>query len=437
MDHRRRHFSIPILAWTARAILLGLLIGPVISLLTFLVAMAGEIRTHHQWILLLIPLGALVTALLYQKLGPYLKDGGSQVIDLINQGILDIAHPTSIGYEKDRDAHKQKISTKMAPLLLLNTFITHLVGASGGKEGVGVQVGASIGSYCSRLETRFLHRPQSIQQKGIWLISGAGAAFGALFNAPIAGTLFGMQFSNPRVNRTDALLPCLTASFTACMVSQALHTHTLVPVRAEAFPLDFPTLLILLALSILLGLASRLFCHLIHLTKTLFSRITANPYKKALLASTLLLLASLGIFALTGSFAYNGLSLDLIIEAEYGTTSNFAPLFKLLLTALTIGSGFVGGEVIPILVIGATSGAIFGQFLPIPVSALSMFGAIGMLSGSTKLPLACFVLGLELYGFGNPTSLFFVCSVAYLFSGRLSIYERQIVPVVIDPAWDV
>ncbi len=439
MNLTRRNFSIPLVAWTVRAVVLGMLVGPVISLLTFLVAEAGSIRSNHPWLHFLIPLGALLTAFLYQKLGPYLKDGGSQVIDLINQGILDIAHPTSIGYEKDRDAHKQKISTKMAPLLLFNTFITHLVGASGGKEGVGVQVGASIGSYCSRLEMQMLHQGQrqSIQQKGIWLISGAGAAFGALFNAPIAGTLFGMQFSNPRVNRTDALLPCLTASFTACMVSKALHTHTLVPVTAEAFTLDLSTLLILLAYSILLGLASRLFCHLIHLTKSLFSRITTNPYKKALLASSLLLLASIVIYLVTGTFAYNGLSLDLIIEAEYGTTSKFAPLFKLLLTALTIGSGFAGGEVIPILVIGATTGALFGALLPIPVSALSMFGAIGMLSGSTKLPLACFVLGLELYGFGNPTSLFFVCCIAYLFSGRLSIYERQIVPEIIDPAWDV
>ncbi|NLE14814.1 MAG: chloride channel protein [Spirochaetales bacterium] len=437
MNQSRRNFSIPILAWTVRAVVLGLLVGPVISLLTFLVAQAGSIRTTHPWLHFLMPLGALLTALLYQKLGPYLRDGGSQVIDLINQGILDIAHPTSIGYEMDRDAHKQKISTKMAPLLLFNTFITHLVGASGGKEGVGVQIGASIGSYCSRLEMRMLGQRQSIQQKGIWLISGAGAAFGALFNAPIAGTLFGMQFSNPRVNRTDALLPCLTASFTACMASQALHTHTLVPVTAEAFALDLPTLLILLAYSILLGFASRLFCHLIHLTKSLFSRLTSNPYKKALIAGSLLLLASIVIYLVTGTFAYNGLSLNLIIEAEYGNTSKFAPLFKLLLTALTIGSGFVGGEVIPILVIGATTGALFGTLLPIPVSALSMFGAIGMLSGSTKLPLACFVLGLELYGFGNPTSLFFVCSIAYLFSGRLSIYERQIVPQIIDPDWDV
>ncbi|MEA4860461.1 MAG: chloride channel protein, partial [Sphaerochaeta sp.] len=178
-------------------------------------------------------------------------------------------------------------------------------------------------------------------------------------------------------------------------------------------------------------------CHLIHLTKVLFAKVTPNPYKKALLASTLLLIASLIIRWISGSFAYNGLSIDLIIDAEYGNTHMLAPLYKLILTALTIGSGFVGGEVIPILVIGATTGSLFAPFLPIPVSALSMFGAIGMLSGSTKLPLACFVLGLELYGFGNPTALFLVCSVAYIFSGRLSIYERQIIPDGLDASWDV
>lgn len=437
METRKRLFTIPVVAWTLRALILGCAVGPVIALLTFLVERAGMIRVANPLIIFAIPLGALLTALLYQKIGSYLKEGGSQVIDMINQGILDIAHPTSIGYQQDQTIHQQRISTKMAPLLLINTFITHLVGASGGKEGVGVQVGASIGSYLGRFEEKLLHTPKPIHQKGIWLISGAGAAFGALFNAPIAGTLFGMQFSNPRVNRTDALLPCLVASFTACMVSQALHIKTLVPVSATSFPLDLQTILMLLIMSILMGLASRVFCHLIHLTKTFFAKITPNPYKKALLASSLLLIASLIISQISGTFAYNGLSIELIIDAEYGNTSMFAPLYKLILTVLTIGSGFVGGEVIPILVIGATTGSLFAPFLPIPVSALSMFGAIGMLSGSTKLPLACFVLGLELYGFGNPTALFLVCSVAYIFSGRLSIYERQIIPDGLDASWDV
>ena len=437
METRKRLFTIPVVAWTLRAIIMGCVVGPAIALLTYLVSLASGIRAAHPFILFAIPLGALSTALLYQKIGPYLREGSSQVIDMINQGILDIAHPTSIGYKQDQSAHEQRISSKMLPLLLVNTFITHLVGASGGKEGVGVQIGASIGSIMGRIEERLLNTPKPIHQKGIWLISGAGAAFGALFNAPIAGTLFGMQFSNPRVNRTDALLPCLVASFTACIVSQAMHMKTLVPVSATSFPLDLKTIGMLLILSLIMGLVSRLFCHLTHLTKAFFTKITPDPYKKALLASTILLLASLILYRISGSYAYNGLSIEQILEAEYGPTSPLAPLYKRTLTALTIGRGFVGGEVIPILVIGATAGSIFAPFMPIPVSALSMFGAIGMLSGSTKLPLACFVLGLELYGFGNPTALFLVCSASFIFSGRLSIYERQIIPDGLDASWDV
>lgn len=437
MQKRKRYFTVPVLAWSVRAIMMGCIVGPTIALLTYLVSLAGNIRTANPLVLYAIPIGALLTTLLYQRIGSYLKEGSSQVIDMINQGIMDIAHPTSIGYKQDQNAQKHRISSKMAPLLLVNTFITHLVGASGGKEGVGVQIGASIGSYMGRIEERVFHTPKPIHQKGIWLISGAGAAFGALFNAPIAGTLFGMQFSNPKVNRTDALLPCLIASFTACIVSQAMNMKTLVPVSATSFPLNLQTILMLLIMSIIMGLVSRLFCHLIHLTKGFFSKVAPNPYKKALLASVSLLLASLVIYRISGTYAYNGLSIGLILEAEYGTTDVFAPLYKLILTALTIGSGFVGGEVIPILVIGATTGSLFASFMPIPVSALSMFGAIGMLSGSTKLPLACFVLGLELYGFGNPTALFLVCSISFIFSGRLGIYERQIIPEGLDADWEV
>ena len=440
MNSNRKSLSEQVLVWTLRSLILGLVIGPVIALLSKAVGIVSSFRETYPVLVLALPLGAFITALLYQKVGPYLKEGGSQVIDMINQGILDIAHPTSIGYKTDQCVHSSNISTKMAPLLFISTCITHLVGASGGKEGVGVQIGASIGSYLNRFEAYVFNSENStatIKQKGIWLISGAGAAFGALFNAPIAGTLFGMQFSSPRVNRTDAMLPCLISSFTACIVSQALNTCTLMPVKAEAFNVDTKTLLILTALAVIFGLASRLFCYIIHKTKEILAKITPNPYKKVLISSFLLLLCSLAIYALTGSFQYNGLSTDLIIQAELGNSSLAAPFLKLLLTALTIGAGFMGGEVIPILVIGATFGSLFTSFLSIPVSALSMFGAIGMLSGSTKLPLACFVLGLELFGFGNPVPLFLVCSIAYIASGKLGIYEKQIVPQVIGESWDV
>jgi H+/Cl- antiporter ClcA len=423
------------LIWILRALILGLCVGLAISALTLCIGWATSFREGHPFLLFFIPAGAVLTALLYAKVGPYLKDGASQVIQMINLGIIDIAHPSSIGFKQDPESHYGKISTKMAPLLFVNTFITHLVGASGGKEGVGVQIGASIGSNLNRFERYLFYRSGTevdMKQQGIWLICGAGAAFGALFNAPVAGTLFGLQFSSPRENRTDALLPCLVASVTACLLGQALEVHTFRPLSVEPFPLTLTTLLALSAMAIAFGLFSRLFCLIVHLSKSLFAKIRRRLLLRAFVASTCLLFATLIIYAFTGTFQYNGLSMDLIVQAQLGGTSPASPLFKLLLTALTLGSGFVGGEVIPILVIGATSGSLFAGLTTIPVSAMAMFGSIGMLSGSTKLPLACFVLGLELFGYANPLSLFLVASLSFVASGRLGIYEKQILPEGVD-----
>jgi H+/Cl- antiporter ClcA len=425
--------------WIARSLILGFAVGPIIALLTKIVEIGAELHTRHPYLLFAIPLGALATALLYQKLGPYLKEGNNQVITMINQGIVDMAHPTSIGYENDQERHFNRISTKMAPLLLVNTFITHLVGASGGKEGAGVQLGSSIGSYFEGMEKRIFHRQDTkllANQRGIWLISGAGAAFGALFNAPVAGTLFGLQFSSPRVNRTDAILPCFLSSTTSCLVSQALHIHTLAPIQVENIEVNLNSLSYLILLSLVLGLISRLFCSIIHLTKKLLGRVSPKPMVQVLLSSLLLLGLSVAIFLSTNSNEYIGMSTNLIRKAGLGTSQNIAPILKLLLTALTIGSGFVGGEVIPIMVIGATTGSFFAHFIPLSFSSMAMFGAIGMLSGATKLPLACFVLGLELFGYGNPLTLFLVCTLSYVASGKLGIYEKQIAPVSIDETWE-
>ncbi len=419
------------LIWVLRSLILGLAVGLAISALTLSIGWASSVRESHPFLLLFIPVGAVLTAFLYAKVGPYLKDGASQVIQMINLGIQDIAHPSSMGFKQDPHSHYSKISTKMAPLLFVNTFITHLVGASGGKEGVGVQIGASIGSNLNRFERYLFYRNSpSVDMKGqgIWLISGAGAAFGALFNAPVAGTLFGLQFSSPRENRTDALLPCLLSSTTACLLGQAIKVHTFRPLVVENFPLTLTTLLALSVVAIAFGLFSRLFCLAVHLSKSLFAKIRRNLLLRALVASSCLLVATLIIYAFTGSFQYNGLSMDLIVQAQLGKTTAIAPLLKLLLTALTLGSGFVGGEVIPILVIGATSGSLLSNLTSIPVSTMAMFGSIGMLSGSTKLPLACFVLGLELFGYANALPLFLVASLSFVASGKRGIYEKQILP---------
>ncbi len=413
------------LGWTSRALVVGLLTGPVITLLAAMITAASQTRHANPWLILTIPIGAVFTTYLFYTLGPHLQQGSIRIMSLIAKSENEIDQARLRTFTEDVANEEKPISTTLAPLLMITTFITHLVGASGGKEGVGVQVGSSIASYVGEAESRLRRRSFGLHHQGLYLISGASAGFGALFNAPVAGVLFGLQFTNPRINRIDAFLPALVASYTATFVSQKLNIPIIETALCDALPFTLSNILLVLVVSIIFGLISRLFCTSIHHVRHLVATLTPNPYLRALFSSTLLLAASLAIYLATGSFEYNGLSTHLIKAAGLGTTGALGPLFKLILTILTIASGFIGGEVVPILVIGATTGSLLATTFGASTATMAMLGAVGMLSGATKLPLACFALGLELFGFTSPSMLFFACAVSYFISGPASIYKAE------------
>jgi len=413
------------LAWTVRALFVGLATAPAIALLTALINIASQTRHHNSWLIIAIPIGAVVTTFLFSSLGPHLQQGSIRIMSVIAKSEGEMEGSPLLTYTEDVANHERPISTKLAPLLLATTFITHLVGASGGKEGVGVQIGSSLASYIGEAENRLRRRDFALHHQGVYLICGAAAGFGALFNAPIAGVLFGLQFSNPRINRIDAFLPALIASYSATLLAKHLSVPVIETVTADKLPFTMGNLLTLLLIAILFGLLSRLFCTLIHHTRRITQSLSPNPYLRTLFTSTLLLGASLAISLIVGSFEFNGLSTHLIKEAGLGNIHPLSPLFKFVLSMLTIASGFIGGEVVPILVIGATAGSLLAPLLSLSPATLSMLGAIGMLSGATKLPLACFALGLELYGYPSASMLFFVCAVSYFISGPASIYRQH------------
>ena len=401
--------------WILRAVILGICVGWTMWALSTSVAWVTAFRITHPLLIGLIPVGALTTYLLYRYLGPHLRSGTALVIGMINNGISGSAHTND----------SQNISVKMAPLLFFNTVLSHLVGASTGKEGAGVQIGSSIGNYLSHVEDILL--PKKWEQhdattQGVWLIMGAGAAFGALFNAPVAGMLFGLQFSAPGVNRTDAYIPCVVASLSACLFShEVMHTSTLAPALAPAVAPTAAVLASLTILAILMGLFCKLFLTLGRAYKSFLESHIKKEAKRVLIASLIVLCCSLFCYPLLGGFPLNGLSSDLIGK----TVPWYVPLLKMLLTVLSSGAGFVGGEVIPVVVLGSTFGSLFTPFMPIPTQAMALFASMGMLSAATKLPFVCAMLGLELFGYANPALTFFVCLVSFAVSGGLGIYGGQ------------
>lgn len=103
----------------------------------------------------------------------------------------------------------------------------------------------------------------------------------------------------------------------------------------------------------------------------------------------------------------------------------FSWFWKLIYTAITLGTGFKGGEVTPLFYIGATLGNTLAGILNAPVSLFAALGFIAVFAGATNTPLACTLMGIEL--FGAEYSLFFAvaCFTAYIFSGKAGIYSSQ------------
>ena len=100
-------------------------------------------------------------------------------------------------------------------------------------------------------------------------------------------------------------------------------------------------------------------------------------------------------------------------------------LWKIIFTTITIGTGFKGGEVTPLFYIGATLGNVLADILNAPISLFAALGFIAVFAGATNTPVACTMMGAEL--FGGTYILFFAiaCFVAYLCSGNSGIYGAQ------------
>lgn len=406
-----------------RGLFTGLLAGLAVSLYSRVISLASTLNSSLLWPIVLIPAGAVATQYMYKRLGQRYKNSTLSAIDDINT---------------HRNAHKnwaesqipQEISPRLGLIAFLGAFITHFTGASGGKEGAGVQLGLACSSVIERCETyanHLLHR-QHDNRSDYYLMCGAAAAFSSLFNAPIAGLLFGTMLASPRATRLDAWLCTLCASFTGALVSQATGTHVL---EIPAFiPLDVTgaNLAKVVIFALLTGLYSRLFCWALRSIRGLFRKRIKNEYVLVGLPATILLALSLVTYSIFGSFRYNGLGGDLLYDIIQGNATNLDDLIKLLMVALTYASGFVGGEVVPLMIVGAGFGMSMSFLMNAPLSAFAVLGSCGMLSGGTNLPLVCFALGLELYGYSEPGLLFLMCALSFVSSGRNGIYPHQNLP---------
>jgi len=383
--------------WLVLGALVGGLCGGASALFLWLLDRATAFRGAHEVIVYTLPVAGLVIGWLYERFGAAIKGGNNLVIDTIHD-------------------EGPEIPLRMAPMVLAGTVLTHLFGGSAGREGTAVQMGASLADWAShRLKLGAGVRRQL-------LCAGVAGGFGSVFGTPIAGAVFGLEFVTLGSIEYDALVPALVASIVGDMTTRACGiVHTVYP-AAPRVSLTPALLLTWLVFAAAIALVTTVFIELTHALKKRGERHVPRLPVRMLLGG----LAVVGLWRLVGTGDYLGLGVPTIVRAfEDPDLPGYAFALKLLFTAVTLGAGFLGGEVTPLFFVGATLGNALARPLGVPVALGAGVGLAAVFAASSNTPLALSIMAVELLGASVFPHVVIVCVLAYLLSGHRSIYPSQ------------
>ena len=399
MFQRPLNAAIPVARWVAFAVVIGLISGVLSAAFIGALNWATTTRTSHDAFLYLLPLAGLVVGTAYHYGGKGLERGSNLVIEQIH-------------------GHSEWIPFRLTPLIFGASVISHVAGASVGREGAAIQLAAGATDPLSKK----LGLPP--MERSIMLVTAIAGAFGSVFGVPVAGAIFALEVQRVGRVRYEALVPAFVASFVGDAVVHGIgieHTHF---PSMTSIDLDVSAVWKLVLFGCLAGIAAWAFIALTHLIRRTAARVIPWYPARPLVGGVILLI----VIAAFGWRDYSGLSMALALEAMNGSAAGQWGT-KFALTSLSIGMGFVGGEFIPLFVIGALAGASFASITGGNIAVFALIGSVAVLAGATNTPLACTVLGLELFGGQGLPWFAIACVVAYATSGNGSIYHAQIIRV--------
>ncbi|MEB2783429.1 voltage-gated chloride channel family protein [Algoriphagus persicinus] len=386
-----------ILLWIVLGLLVGLLSGTASAVFLISLNWATDYRESHLWIIALLPIAGFVIGWSYYRYGENSVKG--------NNLLLDELYKT-----------EKPIPLRMTPLVLFGTILTHLFGGSAGREGTAVQMG---GSLADQLTKYFKLNPGN---RRIILIAGVSGGFASIFGTPLAGALFALEWMQHREIRWKSLLPAFWTALIANWVCSSLfgvgHTHYFVDLVP---PHTLVNLLWIIPAGIAFGLSGRLFAQSTHFFSHQFHKYITYPPLRPVIGGLLIV----AFVHISDSTTYLGLGVPRIVEAFETPLPWYDWLAKTGLTSFTLGAGFKGGEVTPLFFTGATLGNALASWIPLPLALMAGMGFVGVFSGATNTPIACTVMGMELFGYESGIFLGIACLIAYLFSGKSSIYSSQ------------
>ena len=396
-DEKRQHmksfFKVVLVAF-----IVGIIVGAIDTVFGRVLIGISNFRTkNYTYLIPFLPLAGLLITWLYRKFSQLSLKGMTLVFE--------------VGQDK-----RDSIPIVLVPLVIFGTWITHLFGGSAGREGVAVQIGATLSHGIGR-------KLNVTENKKIMLIIGMAAGFGGLFQTPLAAVFFAIEVIVAGSMYYEALLPALVAAYTASFTSHMLGLEKFAVNLSETLELSTVKDVVgIIILGIIFGVVGRSFAFLLQKMKKIMAEKIESPFARIGIVSIPLAICLMFLYA----GRYSGLGTNLISSSfESGQIYSYDWILKLLFTIITLAIGFQGGEVTPLFSIGASLGIVMGNILGLPLMVCAALGYAAVFGSATNTLIAPIMIGLEVFGTANMIPFVIVCIIAYVINGNLSIYSAQ------------
>ncbi|MBR5251226.1 MAG: chloride channel protein [Oscillospiraceae bacterium] len=381
--------------WIIISLILGSICGLVGAAFHHAIDWVTAYRQANSFLVWLMPVGGIAIVFLYHSVGLHNQPGTNTIIQSVRQ--------------------QEKVPRRLSPAIFIATVITHLVGGSSGREGAALQIGGSLATTFGRIIKA------DVREMSILVMCGMSAVFSALFGTPITATIFSMEVVSVGLFYYSALVPCLCSSLVAFFTARLLGCHSVHYTLDTVLEIDVTGFAKILALALCVAVVSICFVLAMHKGHKLFHHYIHNPYIRVV-AGSVMLMALVVLFGTD----YLGAGMDAVDMAIYGSeTVPYAFILKIIFTAITIGCGFKGGEIVPTFFIGATLGYTVCTVIALDPHLGAALGIVGLFCCVINSPITSLILGIELFGSANLVPMAIMVAFCYVLSGYFSLYSAQ------------